>query len=504
LLVAALFVGVAAVSIVHAVGDQSVHWPDEIHQSLEPAHRAAFGYGFVPWEFRDGARSWVYPGAIAGFWKVCSWLGIDSGRGLIFAARFAFIGVFLLAIGLAMRLGRRCEGEDAGLVAGVLVASFPPAMLFAYRGMSEMASLPLILGALIAGMSPGRSRQWLAGGLLAAAVFVRPQSGIVALFLLVWLLAQRRRDDAVFAIEGLAVVGLLGGLLDWATWGIAFHSLFAYLDFNLVQGKASGFGTEPWSFYLTALWTSIGPAALPIACCFIVGAVKHRGLALLVLAYLIAHSAVPHKELRFAMPIAPVALVVAACGATRIARWFAGRWPTARAPARWIAVAVAGVMVFQAVRFTRGVGRGDRAYQLARFKSASVNALLLSAGDKDDLCGLALLGSGAASTGGYSYLHRDLPVVWTDELCESPLAFNYAIAPISSPYLSDEFALVQQRGRTGLYRRAGQCEGPAPASTRPLPGAGRLGLAPERRVRRAATCDRKERRRALRLARRER
>ncbi|MGH9580752.1 MAG: hypothetical protein ACRD2R_07155, partial [Terriglobales bacterium] len=31
-------------------------WPDEIYQTLEPAHRLAFGPGIIPWEFREGTR----------------------------------------------------------------------------------------------------------------------------------------------------------------------------------------------------------------------------------------------------------------------------------------------------------------------------------------------------------------------------------------------------------------------------------------------------------------
>ena len=40
-----------------AVLDLSIYYPDEIFQLLEPAHRAAFGYGQVAWEWRDGVRS---------------------------------------------------------------------------------------------------------------------------------------------------------------------------------------------------------------------------------------------------------------------------------------------------------------------------------------------------------------------------------------------------------------------------------------------------------------
>jgi GPI mannosyltransferase 3 len=49
----------------------NIHQPDEIFQSLEQAHRVVFGYGIVPWEFREGARSWLLPGLLA----APMWLG---------------------------------------------------------------------------------------------------------------------------------------------------------------------------------------------------------------------------------------------------------------------------------------------------------------------------------------------------------------------------------------------------------------------------------------------
>ena len=52
-----------------AWGTRGVFWPDEVHQSLEQAHRLVFGYGFVPWEYQLGARSWILPGLLADGWQ---------------------------------------------------------------------------------------------------------------------------------------------------------------------------------------------------------------------------------------------------------------------------------------------------------------------------------------------------------------------------------------------------------------------------------------------------
>ena len=43
--------------------------PDEIFQNQEQAHRLVYGYGIVPWEFREGVRSWILPGLLAAVFK---------------------------------------------------------------------------------------------------------------------------------------------------------------------------------------------------------------------------------------------------------------------------------------------------------------------------------------------------------------------------------------------------------------------------------------------------
>ena len=48
---------VAALLRILAFNSFSAHHPDELIQYLEQAHRIVFGYGVVPWEFRDRRRA---------------------------------------------------------------------------------------------------------------------------------------------------------------------------------------------------------------------------------------------------------------------------------------------------------------------------------------------------------------------------------------------------------------------------------------------------------------
>ena len=76
--VGALFLVAAAIRLWAAIGIWGMVWPDEIFQTLEQGHRFAFGLGMIPWEFRDGARSWVFPGLLGLAYKAASTLGVTK------------------------------------------------------------------------------------------------------------------------------------------------------------------------------------------------------------------------------------------------------------------------------------------------------------------------------------------------------------------------------------------------------------------------------------------
>ncbi|HMC94016.1 MAG TPA: mannosyltransferase, partial [Polyangia bacterium] len=113
-----------------AIGDQGMLWPDEIYQSVEQAHRLAFGYGFVPWEFQDGARSWLFPGVLGLFWKLGMLVGIGSEPVLLLLTRLAMVGLALVGIYASMRIAEAFAGPTAALLAGFLGATFPGSIIY--------------------------------------------------------------------------------------------------------------------------------------------------------------------------------------------------------------------------------------------------------------------------------------------------------------------------------------------------------------------------------------
>ncbi|CAK9820889.1 GPI mannosyltransferase 3 [Anthophora plagiata] len=56
---------------------QTSHVPDEYWQSLEVAHRLAFGYGYLTWEWMEKIRNYIYPFLISVIYQLLAFLSLD-------------------------------------------------------------------------------------------------------------------------------------------------------------------------------------------------------------------------------------------------------------------------------------------------------------------------------------------------------------------------------------------------------------------------------------------
>ncbi len=462
ILFAATLTGVVLRSIL-AFGDDGIFWPDEIYRTLEMGHRVAFGYGLRPWEFVEGAVSWIYPAFLGGVLAVASLLGLQEPAAYIGGVRAVFVllgaGSGLATWYLARSLGATSVPAAAGAASFLLAA---PAIYFSHRTFSETASiLPIVVGLTLT-LPPGRrSRALVAGGvLLGTAALFRPQNALFAIGVLATL--ALRRDGRRVLIVGATLVGaaILGGLVDWLTWGAPFQSILKYIDFNLVEGRASDWGTSPASYYGEFLLRSCGPAlALLLVGLAAIGARKAAGLAGTLLLFLVIHAIVPHKESRFVMPALAPLCALAAVGLTVVsARSTARRWVGAGA---LLLASVLSATSFRSLTWRDlGGAPGFPSAELAYDFNGEINRLLLAAHGQPDLCGLRYEGFPRAYAGGYSYLHRRVPIAVSDEEGgRAGEAINYVITlrPGSA-------VVVARQGDWALARVADGCTR-SPAAT---------------------------------------
>ena len=130
----------------------SLHHPDENFQLFEQAHRTAFGYAIVPWDFREGIRSPVLPYLLAGLFRLGQW-ALGGPEGYLLLTRLA-LAVSSLAGGAAVyRMGARTSPIDA-LIAGVVAATWFEFVYFAARPLTEAVATTILLVALSLASGP--------------------------------------------------------------------------------------------------------------------------------------------------------------------------------------------------------------------------------------------------------------------------------------------------------------------------------------------------------------
>jgi hypothetical protein len=66
-----------AIRIAVIVAGPYILHADEVFQYYERVHRLAFGSGVIPWEFYDGARSWLVPGFLTPIMALARYVGSD-------------------------------------------------------------------------------------------------------------------------------------------------------------------------------------------------------------------------------------------------------------------------------------------------------------------------------------------------------------------------------------------------------------------------------------------
>lgn len=458
-----------------AVFEHGTNHPDEIFQTLEPAHRLAFGFGMESWEFQFGARSWFLPGLLGVLWKGLAALGLTNPLIAIPLLRLPFVALAVLSVFLCARLASRFAEARAGLLAGLMLAFQPVSLLLDFRTTTEAASAPLVLGAMLLLVNARPAR---AGALLGLLIFLRPTNGILGLALGTSLLLEKRHREALRLLLGALPVILAGGLLDLATWGRPFHHLIEYFHFNLILGGAKGFGTEPFWFYLWALLATapllvLGlPALIPLARRVPVA----RSSLFAVMVMLLVYSGTGHKEIRFLLPIIPllVALVASAVWRVLVTHFDLAKFgPRTR---QTLVLAGSAALMLMGIWRVRGFTfeelrdtTGEPTDTIIQGKRDTLNRLMVRAGRETSLCGLLVVGivPNELFSGGLSYLGRDLFLSSPSRLDEWPIfsrAANFAVTPANVH--PPGWKVVAASNNLVLQQGAGDCV-PLPPDLRP-------------------------------------
>jgi phosphatidylinositol glycan class B len=413
----------------------SLHHPDENFQLLEQAHRIAFGYGVVPWEFRDGIRSPVLPYGLA----AVLWLSerlVGGPEGYLLAARSALAAISLVGVAAVYRMGQRTSRTHA-LMAGLVAATWFELVYFAARPLTEAVATTVLVAALsLASVPPerlGPRRLAAVGVCLGLVLMLRFHLAPGLLVVAVWSGRLDLRGRWLpMALGGLVPLIVFGGA-DWLIWGAPFSSYLAALRVDLLDGKASIYGVEPPAYFFEQM-ADIWAGALPAMAALILLRARASALWIVVALVIIAsHMAIPHKEYRFVFPAFACLALVAAMGSADLIERMRRLSGSDRAGGALVAAGAAlWVGTSAALAFAPG-------FKDEWLEAGDLIAASFKLAHQDDLCGVLFYNHDWASTGGYAHLHRNVPIFALeadqDTARQSTGAFNAII--LTHAFLDD-------------------------------------------------------------------
>ncbi|HET7848039.1 MAG TPA: hypothetical protein VFL51_03155, partial [Pseudolabrys sp.] len=400
-LLVSLLAGAFLLRLASILSFPSLHHPDENFQLFEQAHRLAFGYGIVPWEFVTGIRSPVLPAVFAAVFRVSEPV-VGGPEGYLIVARLLLALFSLAAVAAVYRMARRTSATHA-MMAGLVAATWFELVYFADRPLTEAIATTVLLVGLSLASVPEKAftrRRLVAIGLtlgLCLMLRVHLATGLVVAAMWVGRLDVRGRWLPI-ALGGLIPVALFGAA-DWAAWGSPFHSYVRAVQVNLVQGVASSYGTAPAGAYAAWLWHQ-WRYAMPLLEALMIVRARRSALWLVVAIVIIAtHSAIPHKEYRFVFPAFACLIIVASLGsadllqkARNVMNATMWRGLVAVAASAWLGTSA--VLAF--------VGPFKEEW----FKGRGVIKSSFALAKKPDLCGVLFYDTLWFDTGGFAYLHR--------------------------------------------------------------------------------------------------
>jgi hypothetical protein len=402
---------------------------DETLQYFEQGHRLEFGSGIVPWEFDDGVRSWLLPGLISLAMRVTARFS-DDPMLYVGLVRTVCVILSMVIVLVGFGAGQREGGRVGAIVTGGFCAIWFDLIYFAPAVMTEVLAAHCAILALFLGEGTRTMRRgyWV-GALFGAAVCLRYQYSLALALAALWQYRTQPRHWQWLFLGATSVLLPFSGILDAITWGGAFQSIWLNFVRNSLQGIASAIGTQAPGYYLDYLAVALLPLPLFLGLA-LVGATRCPSLAVAALATLVMHSLVPHKEVRFIYLTLAATPVLIGLGATHILGLLAVR----RGPG---AIAI-GVPVFLAASAALScfIATGPLSARWS-FQRGMIHAFL-SAHREPDLCGLQVRDIPSWQSGGYTYLNRDVPLMFDPYVPEvrlkgAPFPLRYTVEREGGP-----------------------------------------------------------------------
>ena len=205
----------AALLRVLALGQEVRFHPDEALYATFARQAAVHGDWMLPGPLDKPPLS-IYGAAVAmhffaAYTTASSVIDVPLRAGEI-AARLPNVFAGLLLVALVIAWGRRFQGMRVALLAGLLVALSPYAIVFSAAAFTDMLLVTLVTAAL---WLAARDRPAASGFMLALGLATKPQAALLLPLVLGALWASHHLEPRRLLRMGLALALGIGGLLLW-------------------------------------------------------------------------------------------------------------------------------------------------------------------------------------------------------------------------------------------------------------------------------------------------
>ncbi|KAL5199441.1 hypothetical protein ABZP36_020644 [Zizania latifolia] len=301
--------------------------PDEHWQCLEVAHRIAFGYGHLTWEWKRGLRSYLHPLIFAALYKILALLHLDTPCFMVMAPRllqsvFASFGDLYL-----YKFSKLIFNNHVAL--WTLFSQLVNWFMFFCITRTLSNSLETVLtvsglyywfvaiksskGTLVVPKQQAASKQSppsrkMALVIAALACAIRPTSAITWLYVGLLDFIQMKSKSHFIFLEVIpigVIVLAVTTFLDCWMYGSQVIVPLNFLKFNLFSSGGDYYGTHVFHWYFSQGFPSMIWTFLPFSIYGIIKSQEWR-LSGLIAWVLGVYSILGHKEFRFVLPVLPL------------------------------------------------------------------------------------------------------------------------------------------------------------------------------------------------------
>lgn len=310
-----LLYALIALRIVNVFLVRTYFVPDELFQSVEVAHWAVYGTGYLSWEWIASLRSVLHPFIIAVLYVLGHMCTIDSNLFIIQAPRMLHALLFALSDYCYYKFAKRILPPNGAKYALLSYLSCWFVWYCAPRTLSNTLETVLTLFALQwYPLSKADLKQscWPYMSIGMLTILIRPTA------ILMWIpfgLWHLWRSNSLIELLYTCLSSCLPVLcsvtvLDSIVYGKLTFTAWNFIRFNVLEGGSSHFGSHPWHWFISQGLPAVLTIHLIPIFWGIVISLQNRSIPFVFFCvpalYIVIHSLIAHKEHRFLLPIIPL------------------------------------------------------------------------------------------------------------------------------------------------------------------------------------------------------